>query len=839
MLIQNTFPDGSVTETEYDAAGRTVETTDELGNTATRMYDAAGRVVSQVDALGFTTTYEYDGNGNRIRVTDANGHITEFDYDSNDRLISTFYHDGTTSTTSYDALGRRISETDQAGNVTQFAYDALGRLISVTDALGNLSTYTYDEVGNKLTQTDANVNTTYLEYDNLGREIRRTLPLGMSDSTAYDAAGNITAYTDFNGATTTFDYDVNGRMTSKHFADGTSETYTYTATGQRQTITDSRGVTAYSYDLRDRLLQRTDPDGTTIFYEYDAAGNRTTVIIPSGRTDYTYDALNRLETVTDPHGGVTTYSYDAVGNRASVTYPNSTIAEYTYDALSRLTDLVNRKSGGEIISSYAYTLGPAGNRTGVVENTGRTVDYAYDATYKLTQESINDPVTGSQVISYTYDAVGNRLTKNVDGAVTNHTYDPNDRLLTENGTTYTYDDNGNTLSKASATEAISYGYDYQNRLIDMIDGVGGSQAEFVYDVDGIRVQKTVDGTDITNYLVDKNRDYAQVLEERNDVGSLEVSYVHGDDLISQQRGGVTSYYHYDGQMSTRALTEATEAATDNYVYDAFGILLTSTGATENDYLYTGEQYDPNLGFYYLRSRYYDYVIGRFVTPDPFHGSKYDPASLHKYSYCSGDPMNKLDPSGLFALASLSVRVAVTAVLISIALPAVNSVFAAFGAYGARTDHFELELGLGIAGFKKIGGGLMSARISELSPTSGRGLQGGAQSREYGVTLFGIGIGGVGVSADAIWELPIRKDFYSATPRSLSAFIGIGNVTSVGYTPHTAGLPHPSVTGGIAGPFVAAYIGLILPDFTPINRIGVYFGGGSVGHFAFTAMALWL
>jgi len=87
--------------------------------------------------------------------------------------------------------------------------------------------------------------------------------------------------------------------------------------------------------------------------------------------------------------------------------------------------------------------------------------------------------------------------------------------------------------------------------------------------------------------------------------------------------------------------------TDTYTYDAFGNLLNRSGATENDYLYTGEQYDPNVGFYYLRARYYNQANGRFLTMDTYQGSVFEPASLHKYLYCGADPVNSWDPSGEF------------------------------------------------------------------------------------------------------------------------------------------------------------------------------------------------
>jgi hypothetical protein len=104
--------------------------------------------------------------------------------------------------------------------------------------------------------------------------------------------------------------------------------------------------------------------------------------------------------------------------------------------------------------------------------------------------------------------------------------------------------------------------------------------------------------------VDKNRDYAQVLYKCDESGELIVRYIYGDDLISQKRSSSFSFYHYDWQMSTRQLTDSSGNITDGYTFDAFGVLLDKFGATENDYLYTGEQYDVNVGFYYLRARYY-------------------------------------------------------------------------------------------------------------------------------------------------------------------------------------------------------------------------------------------
>ena len=282
------------------------------------------------------------------------------------------------------------------------------------------------------------------------------------------------------------------------------------------------------------------------------------------------------------------------------------------------------------------------NRASVRHPNGVTTTYTYDALNRLTREFITEPLGAATQVDYGYDAVGNRLSKTVDGLLTvNYAYDANDRLLSEGSTTYSYDANGNTLSKNDGS-LTSYAYDAENRLIraqtatDIID--------YTYDANGIRQSQTVNGNTIS-YLVDQNRDYAQVLEERDATGALIVAYTYGDDLLSQHRGGTTRYYHYDGLGSTRALTDATEAITDTYTYDAFGNLIRSTGTTPNNYLYTGEQYDPNIGFYYLRARYMNPENGRFLTIDPFAGYLQFPITLNKYLYAGVNPVNYTDPSG--------------------------------------------------------------------------------------------------------------------------------------------------------------------------------------------------
>jgi RHS repeat-associated protein len=672
---KTTNPDGTTTSTAYDAAGQVTATIDERGNQTTFTYDAAGNQTAVKDALGDVLGSTYDAAGRLVAQTDPLGHTTRFVLDAAGRQVETDYADGTKTSVAFDAAGRAVARTDQLGRTTRYEYDALGRLTAVVDPLGQRTEYGYDEAGDLVSQKDANGHVTRYEYNGLGRRTATVLPLGQRSTTAYDAAGDTVATTDFNGNVVQYQYDSRNRLTATLFPDSTSVTYTYTADGQRATVTDARGLTAYAYDARDRLVKRTDPDGTFIAYAYDAAGNRTSVTTPAGTAAYTFDALNRTATVKGPDGGLTSYTYDAAGNLTETDLANGTKEVRQYDLLNRLTYLENDGPSG-VISSYRYTLGPTGRRDAVVEDTGRRVGYSYDALDRLTREAITDAVFGNPTIDYTYDAVGNRLSMN-DSAqgLTAYTYDANDRLLTEalgsQVTQYAYDANGNTLSKVtSATDQAFYHWDFQNRMVsaDVTSGTGTQHTDYRYDADGIRVSQTSGGVE-TRYLIDTVQPYAQVLLEYRPGGLVVASYVYGNGLISQSRGGVLSYYQKDGLGSTRALTNASGVVTDRYVYDAFGRTIGQTGSTVNSYLFAGQQRDAATGLDYLRARYMSVSAGRFISRDSFEGVLKDPLTLQRYVYGGADPVNHTDPSGFqYDLGSVMAAISIQDNLQSIGLP---------------------------------------------------------------------------------------------------------------------------------------------------------------------------
>ena len=402
-------------------------------------------------------------------------------------------------------------------------------------------------------------------------------------------------------------------------------------------MSDASGTTTYSYDDMDRLVTKATPEGT-LNYTYDTAGHVASITSNHANgvsVSYTYDDLNRLETVVDARlsgSQTTTYGYDPASNVGTVTYPNGVQSTFGYDALNRVTGL-SASTG-----SYQYQRGAVGNLTSASESSGRSITWSYDGINRLT----SDAITGGSVngsVSYSLDPVGNRssASSSLTGVSSGSwNFNADDELTSES-----YDANGNVV----ATSGNTFAYNSQNQLVSM----NGGTVQIVYDGDGNRVAKSANGV-VTRYLVDdlNPTGYAQVVEELSG-GVVQRQYTYGLQRISEYQPisgtWTASFYGYDGGGNVRQLTNAAGAVTDTYDYDAFGNVLNKTGSTPNNFLYRSEQFDSDLGLYYLRARYYNALTGRFVSRDPENSQLKDPKSLHKYLYANGDPVNRIDPRG--------------------------------------------------------------------------------------------------------------------------------------------------------------------------------------------------
>ena len=312
--------------------------------------------------------------------------------------------------------------------------------------------------------------------------------------------------------------------------------------------------------------------------------------------------------------------------------------QFTYDELNRVSALAASSSAAEV-SGYIYHRDETGKLKDVLELDNRTAAWTYDGINRLTGETVaNAPGSKNGTVGYGLDPVGNRnsASSTISGlSPVSGTYDQDDRLASE-----TYDQNGNV----TATGGKNFTYDSQNQLISM-DGT----VALTYDGDGNRVAKTVSGV-TTKYLVDELNPtgYAQVVEELSG-GTVSRTYTYGLQRISEEQvisGAWTpSFYGYDGGGSVRQLTNAAGTVTDTNDFDAFGNLVNYTGSTPNDYMYRSEEWDSDLGLYYLRARYYNPLTGRFMSCDPEDGNYSSPAALHKYLYAESDPQDNSDPLG--------------------------------------------------------------------------------------------------------------------------------------------------------------------------------------------------
>ncbi len=280
----------------------------------------------------------------------------------------------------------------------------------------------------------------------------------------------------------------------------------------------------------------------------------------------------------------------------------------------------------------------------MTEADGSSTQWRYDDAYRLTGETRRD---GSGAVtaqaSYTYDAAGNRTAMTAGGQTTTYSYNALDQLTNAGAKQYSYDGRGNLVGVTDGAAATSYRYDAADRLTGatLPDGSG---IGYGYDADGYRVSQTT-GANVTNYLWDPTSAYGDVVRESDGSGATTASYALGGEVLSQTRGGATSYYLQDGQGSTRALTDANGNVTDRYSYDAYGTVTSYQGATVNSYLYDGQQYDASTGLYSLRARYYDPTLGRFTSQDTAGFDLQSPTNLHRYRYASCDPVNRSDPGG--------------------------------------------------------------------------------------------------------------------------------------------------------------------------------------------------
>lgn len=633
-LTKVTDPMGGTISNQYDSLNNKTKVTDQRGNSMAFTYDHESRLLTITDPLNNSTSYTYDLVGNKLSFTNAKGATWNYVHDDASRLIKTTDPLGHDSLVDYDQAGNVVATTDANGKTTSFTYNALNKIESVTDALGNKTEYVYDENNNLVKVTNARGYATTFVYDELNRQVELKNPLGHSSRYSYDPVGNLARKIMADGSTIQYDYDSNNRLKEINYPNMSRVAFDYDNNGNRTYMHDSSGSTSYLYDNLNRLTSVTRSvygNDYETQYAYDAASNLTGFTYPNGLlVTYGYDELNRMTSVTDAVYGMT-ISYDELGNKTQESLPNGITVNYQYDDNGRLLSMEHAK-GSDILTKSEYTLDHVGNRLTKTNEQGKTIAYTYDDLYQLTRVQYPD----NNVSEYAYDAVGNRISANG----VNYAYDEANRLIQVGSTPYGYDLNGNLISVG---DAVYYNYDYENRLI-LFDN-GTNSFRYTYDGDGMRASQSVTGEvyGSTEYFYDVNAGLPRLIMEKG-TGDNITNYLYGGSLYSLISPSGQFFHHADGLGSISVITDVYGSPVNRYEYDAFGIPLMAEEGIANPFRFTGEPYDPS-GLTYLRARYYDPSIGRFLTQDTVFGEINTPLSQNLYAYCGNNPVVFVDPSG--------------------------------------------------------------------------------------------------------------------------------------------------------------------------------------------------
>ena len=669
QMIQSEIPqekkDGSIeyqtTTTEYDNTGNVTEKNEQIDSERTAK-----------------TEYTYDKRGNLVMVKNC------LDGDKEPSGSSTQYVQYI-----YDIQGNKVRQFTGMTEPLTFTVS------EVADAAEDADTFSYAGKIYQITvsgkkKTDTVAETKY-EYDGKNQLVAFTDPEGRRETYTYDVNSNLTKTLDKNGNTQKNTYDYQNRLTEmvakeKKTGKETKHNYTYNAYGDVATLDD----TSFVYEDASGQVTRettklTKNKDVVKNYSYDSAGNKSAFAVKVGddtklSLQYNYDGESKLTTVTDEQGNqVVGYSYDTDGNLAERTVPgNNMTTTYTYDYQNHLTAMKNQTGSAGVISQYTSEYLANGQKSKETSDTvdkdgkksQKTATYTYDLLGRIKKET----KTGSEDISYTYDSNNNRKEMTVGNKVTAYKYNKNDELLrtdtlhtdTEEDSVviYKYDKNGNQLATVNRYEIPSDRKDSTYVDIDVTLGdnrlnenvvnhynalnqltqtlTKNYKVSFTYAAEGLRTSKTVNG-EKTVFVWDGD----QLVMELSDSGKVQKRYIRGNDLVYADKGENTEkqYYVTDPHGNVVRLTDENGKVIKIYEYDSFGNEVKPDGKDDNPFRYCGEYYDKEIEEIYLRARYYQPAVGRFLTRDTYTGEEDEPLSLHLYTYCENDGVNGWDPSG--------------------------------------------------------------------------------------------------------------------------------------------------------------------------------------------------
>ena len=333
-------------------------------------------------------------------------------------------------------------------------------------------------------------------------------------------------------------------------------------------------------------------------YEYTSgnSANSTTSLVSKITQKYKNNSLVNYE-----------YSYDGNGNITDVKRNGTKIAQYGYDGLNQITNYADSTTG--IFARFNY------------DNSGNITKINI---YKLKQNGWI-PSDLISVKTYTYSDTNWK-----------------DKLTEYNGTNITYDESGNPLSYR---DGMSFAWEKGKNLKTV--STGSNTITMQYDSEGLRTQKKYNDERI-NYYYDNNKNLTGM-----DASGI-VLFFHYDsngNVIAMSRYGNKYYYVKNLQGDIEEIVDSSGKAVVTYTYDVFGKIISQTDTSDcdlaniNPFRYRGYVYDSETGLYYLKSRYYDPVTGRFLNADMYCDTQSNIFGTNMFAYCNNNWVNQIDPEG--------------------------------------------------------------------------------------------------------------------------------------------------------------------------------------------------